>query len=590
MDGRDVATAVTAKQRVQQETYGWEAVLAAAGDVSYRSWPPGDGLAWAGDLAGVLRLCDGEGPPASLAALAQRVHPEDLEARLAALRGLDGAAGPVEAEWRLLGADGVARWLQERAARLPDGSFCAVLRPLPERRLRLEELERRLSFDELTGRPNREHLGVLLDEQLQAAVRAERSGALLVVGIDRLGRINAAFGHEAGDAVIVEVGRRLADLARPGDVVGRLGGDRFALVLAPRGALRPDLLAERLLDSMRRRPIPTLAGPLHASVSIGLLHFPEEGRNPLDAIARAESALIAAKAAGRDCASEFRLSEEETRELRDSMVMGEEVKRALAEDRLLLAFQPVVAAASGRVELYECLLRLRRPDGSIVPAGRFVPVAEKIGLMRLLDRHVLDLALDELERHAEVRLSVNISGHTAADEGWLARLSDRVAGAPEVARRLLIEITETAALLDLDETARFLSKLRRLGCRIALDDFGAGYTSFRHLRMLEIDVIKIDGSFVNGILRSAENHLIVRNILGLAQAFGLKTVAEGVEEAEEVQALAALGVDFLQGYHLGRPALERPWLEAPVEAPMEAPVEAPTEVVGQSGSSSSCAG
>jgi len=583
-----VSTAATVKQQVQQETDGWEAVLAATGDLCYRSWSTGDSLAWAGDLRGALRLCDGGAAPDTLAALAQRVHPEDAEARLAALRGLEGADGPVEAEWRLLGADGVARWVQERAARLPDGGFCAVLRPLPERRLRLEELERRLAFDELTGRPNRDHLSVLLDEQLQAAVRAERSGALLVVGIDRLGRINAAFGHEAGDAVIVEVGRRLADLARPGDVVGRLGGDRFALVLAPRGALRPDLLAERLLDSMRRRPIPTLAGTLHASVSVGLLHFPEEGRNPLDAIARAESALIAAKAAGRDCACEFRLSEEEARELRDSMVMGEEVKRALAEDRLLLAFQPVVAAASGRVELYECLLRLRRPDGSIVPAGRFVPVAEKIGLMRLLDRHVLDLALEELERHAEVCLAVNISGHTAADDGWLARLTDRVAGAPEVARRLLIEITETAALLDLGESARFLAKLRGLGCRIALDDFGAGYTSFHHLRMLEIDVIKIDGSFVNGILRSAENQLIVRNILGLAQAFRLQTVAEGVEEIEEAQALAALGVDFLQGYHFGRPGLERPWLSAPAGGPAAVPGAVPA--AAGSASSSSCSG
>src|SRR5690606_2162050 len=220
---------------------------------------------------------------------------------------------------------------------------------------------------------------------------------------------------------------------------------------------------------------------------------------------------------------------------------------------------PVVTATDHRTVFYECLLRMRDEAGELVPAGAFVPVVEQLGLMRLVDRHVLDLSVRELVEHPDVTLAINISGMTATDQSWLRALLAQLKGKPEVARRLIVEITETAALHDIEESARFVGTLRDLGCRVAVDDFGAGFTSFRHLRSLTVDVVKIDGSFVRNLSENVDNQLFVRNLLGLAAAFGLETVAECVETQEDAAFLVGEGVKSLQGYYFGRPSLERPW-------------------------------
>jgi EAL domain-containing protein (putative c-di-GMP-specific phosphodiesterase class I) len=227
-------------------------------------------------------------------------------------------------------------------------------------------------------------------------------------------------------------------------------------------------------------------------------------------------------------------------------------------------------AQTHAVDHYECLLRLRRRDGQVVTAGQFVPLVEQSGLMRQVDRRALELAVEELCGHPRVRLAVNISGHTAADRGWLRMLTGMVRGMPEIAERLTVEITETVALQDIEDTARFVAKLRDLGCRFALDDFGAGYTSFRNLKALDVDCVKIDGSFVKGLSENIDNQLFVRTLLGLAEGLGLKTVAECVETAAAAALLARRGVRYLQGWHFGKPAIERPWLAAAKNEPQAA--------------------
>jgi EAL domain-containing protein (putative c-di-GMP-specific phosphodiesterase class I) len=245
------------------------------------------------------------------------------------------------------------------------------------------------------------------------------------------------------------------------------------------------------------------------------------------------------------------------------MGIGEEVQQALREDRLMLAFQPVVDATGHRTRWYECLLRMRDRAGELVPAGKFIPVVEQLGLMRAIDRHVLDLAIADLAAHPDVTLALNISGLTAADRSWLRALVAHLRGRPEVARRLIVEITETAALHDIEDTARFVAAVRELGCRVAIDDFGAGYTTFRHLKALTVDIVKIDGSFIRHICDSPEDQLFVRNLLSLARAFSLETVAECVEDAPAASFLAAEGLDFLQGWHFGKPEIEPDWRTAP---------------------------
>ena len=249
------------------------------------------------------------------------------------------------------------------------------------------------------------------------------------------------------------------------------------------------------------------------------------------------------------------------------VAIEETLGAALGQDRLLFAFQPVVCAASGEIDYFECLLRMRDHNGGLIPCGEFIAAAEETGLIGLIDRYVLNQAFGELAAHPAVRLGFNVSGRTACDRPWLRSLMGLLRRQPECAHRLVVEITETAALDDLDELARFVDTLRHAGCRVALDDFGAGHTSLRHLQALAVDIVKIDGSFVRSLAARRENRIILRHLLGLTREFGLGTVAECVETEEEASLLREEGVGYLQGYHFGRPTTERVWMDAARPAP-----------------------
>jgi EAL domain-containing protein (putative c-di-GMP-specific phosphodiesterase class I) len=236
------------------------------------------------------------------------------------------------------------------------------------------------------------------------------------------------------------------------------------------------------------------------------------------------------------------------------------VQTALRQSRLLFAFQPVVCAVTGETDYFECLLRMRDVRGSIIAGSEFITPMEQLGLIGFIDDYVLDLTVRELARHPGVRLGLNISGLTACIGPWLQSLVSVLQYRPDVARRLVVEITETAALSDLEESARFVDTLRRTGCRVALDDFGAGHTSWRHLETLSVDTVKIDGSFVRNLADSHERRVVLRDLLSAISGLGCITVAEGVENAADEAVARAEGFGYLQGYHLGPPTIERTWL------------------------------
>jgi len=246
------------------------------------------------------------------------------------------------------------------------------------------------------------------------------------------------------------------------------------------------------------------------------------------------------------------------------------VRAALHQNRLLFAFQPVVCAATGKVDYFECLLRMRDEAGGIVAGCEFITVVEELGWIGPIDRFVLQKTIQELAADPEVRLGFNVSGLTTVDRPWLRASISLLRSRPELARRLVVEITETAALCDLDASARFVDTLRHTGCRVAIDDFGAGHTSLQQLQCLAVDTVKIDGSFVRNLTTRSEDRAFLRHLLELTKNFGLSTVAECVESAEEAAILRAEGIGYFQGYHFGRPTIERAWLSPP------APAERPT--------------
>ena len=542
------------------------AALEAAGDIAY-SWDlVGDRLDWSGrfpeawdefrdDLASGRRF-------------AGCIHPDDLVHRQLMLAShFDRNAG-FDCEYRVRGSAGSFIWVHERGRAQRDDAgrpqkMLGVIRAIGERKARQSRLEQLANYDELTGHFNKSRLREAVDQIIAANQRTDSPAAFLSVGVDKMTMINDVFGHQVADTVLIEIGRRLDSSLRVSDLIGRLGGDRFGIVLAYCPPDHIQAVAEKILHAVNSAPVTTTPGPVYATVSIGGVSFPDQGLTSYDVITRAETALAEAKRAGRDCFTHYRMTQEQRECQRRSLSIGEEVQKALREDRILFAFQPVVAAENGDVDYYECLLRMRRRDGEIVAAGEFVPILEQLGFIRLIDRYVLDKALAELAEHPEVRLGFNISGLTAADRPWLRALTSQLRNRPEIASRVVIEITETAALYDLEESARFVTALREAGCRVALDDFGAGHTSLRHLQTLAVDTVKIDGSFVRNLGGSPDNQVFLRHLLGLAKGFGFHTVAEGVETASEAAILHREGIGYLQGYYYGRPSLDRPWLHSP---------------------------
>ncbi len=534
----------------------------AAGDIAYRWDILSDNLAWGSSLKELLGETNDE--IQSGHGFNNRIHPEDLPIRLKALSDHFAGQGGYDCEYRLRNNQGGVVWVHDRALATLDAektpiAMCGTLRVITQRKQTEARLERVANYDELTGHFNKTRLRDELDQALTFARRFYVPGAFMVIGIDKLAMINSAFGYEVGDAVLVAIGQRLDRYVRSSDVVGRLGGDRFGVILSQ---CREEMVVhamDRIIDGIREEPVEIDGQSIPVSVSIGCVLFPGLVNTAYDVMAKAELSLNYAKRNGRSCFNTYRVSEQQGLVHRHAMDIGAQVQNAMRDHRLLFMYQPIVAADTHEVVKYEALLRMRDEKGDIVPAGAFIPVIEQLGMARALDRYVLDMAVDELREAPDATLAINISGLTASDQSWLRALISAVRSTPHIAPRLVVEITETAALHDIEESARFVNVVRDLGCKVAIDDFGAGFTSFRHLKALTVDMVKIDGSFVLNLSRNVDNQLFVRNLMGLAATFGLETVAEFVENAEDADFLLKAGVGLLQGYYFGRPSLKRLW-------------------------------
>src|SRR5690349_3643167 len=510
---------------VQSKLRQLHAALEAAGDLAYVWELASDRLDWHGAIMAKL----GGSHAAALVtgrSFAERIHPEDRSLREGRLEASASRGDFFECEYRLRDDEGAMIWVQDRGRAELDANgapirLVGVLRFITDRKVEEQRLERLASYDELTGHFNRTRLREALTQAVSSSLRSGVPGAYLAIGIDKLGTINDAFGYEIADQVIIEIGQRLDQQFRDSDVIGRVGGDRFGVVLTNCPPENVVTVAEKILELIGHAQITTEGGPIYATVSIGSVSFPEQGKTSFDVMTRAETALAEAKRAGRDCYMPYRVAEAQQRQQRTDIALGERVQRALKEGRLVFAYQPVVNSESGAVAYHECLLRMVAEDGGIVSAAAFVPVIEQLGFIRLLDRYVLERAVTEATQHPECSLAFNISGLTASDHAWLRLLVSLLRDQPDVARRLIVEITETAALHDIQESARFVGTLREIGCRVALDDFGAGFTSFRYMQALDVDIVKIDGSFVRNLAESNDNQIFLRHLAGLADAFGL---------------------------------------------------------------------
>lgn len=540
-------------------------ILGSIGDVAYEWRLDTDALTWSAKAAAVLGLTG----IASGKAFAQHIDATGGHSRVDAVQQSHqqdaGSGVAYQVQYAFKRGDEKI-WLEDTGRWFagPDGKPLrahGIVRAIGERHEREGKLVQLAKFDPLTGELNRACLIEMLGATLDEAVKFRGSCGFLLVAIDHLGQLNEAYGFDTTEAVIAQVAKRIRPLLRAKDHFGRFSGNKFGVVLT---SCTPDELAvaaERLLIGVRDGTITTAAGPVAVTVTIGGVTAPRHARTVPEILARAQDALSAARAKRHGSFVAYRPNVERDALRRESVRATDEIVAALNERRIMLAFEPVVETQSRKPAFYECLMRVSRSDGTICHANEIIPVAERLGLVRMLDYRVLELVVGELTAEPALNASVNVSPASAMDPDWWAGLGGLLRANSGAAERLIIEITETAAIQDVDDARGFVARVKDLGCRIAIDDFGAGNTSFRNLRKLGVDIVKIDGAFVQNIMKSSDDRAFVRTLVDLARRLGLKTVAEWVQDEESAQLLLGFGCDYLQGQLIGLATPERPWLD-----------------------------
>ena len=542
-------------------------ILNSIGEAAYEWRLDTDALSWSSNTAAVLGIAD-MAEIASGKAFALCTDATGGQARVDVIQqqgAIDTGNGVAyQAQYAFKRGDEKI-WIEDTGRWFagPDGRpqrAHGIVRAITERHQRESKLLQLANFDLLTGELNRVRLVEVLGATLDETVKFRGSCGFLLVAIDHLARLNESYGFETTEEVIAQVAKRIRARLRGKDHLGRFTGNKFGVVLT---SCTPDELtvaAERLLAGVRDETITTLAGPVAVTVTIGGVTAPRPARTVPDSLSRAQAALHAARAKRHGSFVAYRPNVERDALRRESVRATDEIVAALNERRIGLAFEPVVDAGSRTPAFYECLMRVSRSDGTVCHANEIVPVAERLGLVRMLDYRVLEMVVAELAAAPALTASVNVSPASTVDPDWWAGLGALLRASSGVAERLIVEITETAAIQDVDDTRGFVSRVKDLGCRIAIDDFGAGNTSFRNLRKLGVDIVKIDGAFVQNIIKSGDDRAFVHTMIDLSHRLGLKAVAEWVQDEEAAKLLTGLNCDYLQGALIGLASGERPWL------------------------------
>jgi diguanylate cyclase (GGDEF)-like protein len=449
------------------------------------------------------------------------------------------------------------KWCHERLLRAQVDALEHVVITRTEK---LEDANRQLrhlaTHDALTGLPNR----VLLDDRIAQAIahahRAEQPFAVLMLDLDRFKLINDTSGHRAGDAVLTELGMRLSSIVRDIDTVARIGGDEFVIVMSPPAARQDALdLARRANDALRTT-MRIGDKDIHVTASIGLSVYPEDGLTDDSLLTRADAAMYCVKTRGRNDVQSFTAGMDAVTTLRASL--ESDLHQALRRGELELFYQPKVDTGTGEVFSAEALLRWHHPQRGLINPDDFIPLAEETGLIHDIGAWVLQEACRQCFEWQQqglpaLRMAVNVAA-TQFRRGNLMQVIRHALEQTGLEPQFLeIELTESAVMLDAEESATILQQLSRMGVLVSVDDFGTGYSSIAYLRRFPIDKLKIDRAFVQDLGSKTEDALIIKAIISLAHSLRLKVVAEGVETPEQLSFLRSFGCDQYQGFHFSPP-------------------------------------
>ncbi|WP_167288730.1 putative bifunctional diguanylate cyclase/phosphodiesterase [Nocardioides seonyuensis] len=420
-----------------------------------------------------------------------------------------------------------------------------------------DRLAHLVDHDVLTGLGNRRLFDDELQRHLERCRRYGPSGSVVLLDLDNFKQVNDTLGHNAGDQLLVVIAGVLRRAVRSTDVVARLGGDEFGIIVTDGDEGAAERVAQDIVDQVSEHAATLDGVSRRVTASVGAVTFKAASEQAVDILALADMTMYDAKEAGRNQIAMLREGEMRPPRLSARLQWQDRIEEALENDRFELHLQPILDVTNGHIDSAEALLRLRGDDGELVPPGRFVYIAERSGLMPRVDAWVIERSIAMLADLRTIRpdfcLEVNISGHSIGDAQVEQTIRDSLVRHDVDPRALILEITETAAVADVALAREFAQRLARVGCRFALDDFGAGFGSFYYLKHLLFDYVKIDGEFVANSHVSRVDRTILRSIVGIARDLGKETVAEFVSSPEVLEVVRAEGVDYAQGYLIGKP-------------------------------------
>ena len=498
---------------------------------------------------------------------ARQLHPGDRERVLAEERRSYEAGESVDHEYRMLAADGSVVWFWERATIVRDADGEPVLtqgvmiditdRKLAEERLQRAEAEvRRLAFhDALTGLPNRSQLDARLRAAVTRARRRGRAVALLYIDLDNFKLVNDSLGHAAGDRLLRRVANRLQGVESPRGLLARHGGDEFLILLDDLDAGGGETTARAAAEDVAVRlakPFQIAGAEFHVEASVGISLFPGDADGPHALLQHADAAMYQSKGRGRAASTVYARM---THDPRERLSLSSRLRRAISGDELELHYQPIVWTASGRLHSMEALLRWNDPDRGLVHPDAFIPAAEEMSLLEPIGEWVVDAMTRQIRKWETAglmpRVSFNVSPRELHRPDFALELAERLSAAGVDPTRLTMELTESATLREPERIGPLLRELHGFGLQIAIDDFGAGWSSLSRLRQLPVQTLKIDRSFLREIPEDPEAGAIVRAVIALSDALGMATVAEGVEVPVQQHFLAAQGCPLAQGHLFG---------------------------------------
>jgi diguanylate cyclase (GGDEF)-like protein/PAS domain S-box-containing protein len=486
------------------------------------------------------------------------IHPDDLS--VAQKRKLEKQKGEVTIdEYRIITPNGDVRWVQDRGIPYQDLDgqwtiYIGMILDITERKKTDEKIKYLAYHDDLTGLPNRKFFNQYLDTTIRN-VKQDDKLTLLFIDLDQFKIVNDTLGHNIGDLLLIEVGKRISGCVRSQDKVARHAGDEFIILIENISNSETNSIADRILRSLEA-PFFIKGNEIFISASIGISIYPKHGRDPATLIKNADAAMYDAKSYGKNNFKYYSVDIENANNRKITIING--LHKALENQEFKLFYQPKIITSSQSISGVEALLRWHHPVHGTISPSEFIPLAEETGMIIPIGEWVLREACKrykvwESQGIAPQAMSINISPRQLKDPQLLSKIKAILVEHHFIPQHLEIEITESVAIDNFEDTITQLNQIREIGVKVALDDFGTGYSSLNYLRQFPIDALKIDRSFINDVIGNSQTAAIVKSIISIAHSLNLPVVAEGVETEEQFNFLYDLQCDYIQGYYISTP-------------------------------------